>query len=39
MTTQHPTHQGFERIVLVSALIGRMIRAVAASLAINPKQR
>jgi hypothetical protein len=39
MATQHPTHQGLERIVLVSALIGRMIRAVARSLAINPKPR
>jgi len=39
MTSPLPTHQGLERIVLVSALLGRLVRAVAGSLAINPKQR
>ena len=39
MTTPHATHQGLERIFMISALIGRMMRAVAGSLAINPKQR
>lgn len=39
MTTPNATHQGLERIFLASALIGRMIRAVAGSLAINPKRR
>ena len=39
MTAPLPTHQGLERIFLVSALLGRMVRAIAGSLAINPKQR
>jgi predicted dienelactone hydrolase len=33
------THQGLERILQISSLLGRLIRAVAGSLAINPKQR
>ena len=39
MRTQPVTHQGLERIFLISAIIGRMIRTVASSLAINPKRR
>jgi hypothetical protein len=38
MSTHAPTHQGLERILLISSLLGRMIRAVGGSLAINPKQ-
>jgi hypothetical protein len=39
MTTPQATHQGLERIFMISAFIGRMMRTVARSLAINPKQR
>lgn len=39
MTTRQATHQGLDRIVLISALLGRMFRTIADSLAINPKQR
>ena len=39
MTSRQATHQGLERIVLISAVLGRMIRAVAGTLSINPKQR
>jgi hypothetical protein len=39
MSTPTVTHQGLERILQISSLLGRIIRAVAGSLAINPKQR
>ena len=38
MTTP-TTHQGLERILSISAFLGRILRSVAGSLAINPKQR
>lgn len=39
MPTRSTTHQGLERIFMISALLGRMIRAVAGSLSINQKPR
>ncbi len=39
MATRQTTHQGLERVVVISANLGRMIRAIAGSLSINPKQR
>jgi hypothetical protein len=33
------THQGLERVLTISAFLGRLLRSVAGSLAINPKQR
>ena len=37
MTTHSATHQGLERILSISALLRRLVRAIARSLAINPK--
>jgi len=37
MTTYSATHQGLERILSISALLRRLVRAIARSLAINPK--
>ena len=37
MTNYSATHQGLERILSISAFLGRLVRTVARSLAINPK--